>query len=194
MASKRHMEDRLRHVGSVRVGADLEVIGQECRLRNVGCVFVWQFAADNLEAELQKLQPGDTVFVVSINLLAPPIGKSVDYICMLLDAGVTLVTLDEKLTISPVVGNTHSEVFRALASCLMVWERRRTEARKRTLETKQKQAGRQPKLSADDGARVMAMLKEPGATVPKVAVALGIGRTTLYRFLQDVGHRLVGKP
>lgn len=194
VVNKLRTEERSRRVGLTRTDIGVDVPEQERRLRSAGCVDVRQFTADNIDAEFRRFQEGDTVFIVSISMIGPPIGRVVEYVCMLIDSKVTLVAIDENLEICPAVANAQSEVFRGLASCMLAWERRRAEARRRTLELKQKRAGRQPKLSENDSARVIAMLKEPGATVPKVAANLGIGRTTLYRYLQDVGYDVNGKP
>lgn len=177
-----------RRVGLIRAGTEDGMAAQALRLREAGCAEIRRLGPPASWPDFDFLCAGDAVVVASLDVLGPPLRGAVARVQELLDRGVFLTTLDEGLRVTPAGGDPQSAVFAALGGCMRVWEQRRTEARGRTLRSRQGRAGRRPKLAADDGDRVLALLGAPGAKVPEVARFLGVGRTTLYRFLQGIGH------
>lgn len=172
-------------IGVAVLAASADSDEQERRLQLAGCGEVRRIHAHDLDATLRAITSGTTIVLVSLGLLGPPLRSLVSRVAAALDAGIDVITLDEGLVVSSSTADPSAAPFRSMAQLLTTWEQHRTERRRRTIKARQVRAGRKPRLVAEDGARIRAMLDAPGATVPRIARALGVGRTTLYRYLRN---------
>lgn len=177
-----------RRVGLIHTREDEETASQAQQLSEAGCTELCHLDPLNIDGTFEHLRVGDTLVVPSLDVLGPPLRGAIMQVHHLLAQGVCLVALAEGLHMTPSADDRQSAVFLTLNKCVKIWEQSRTEARKRTLQSRHKRAGRHPKLTAADEARVLDLLSASGASVSKVARTLVVGRTTLYRYLSQFGH------
>lgn len=129
-------------------------------------------------------QDGDVVVVVSLDRIGRPMRSLLQSVADLCGAGVRLRCLDGSVDIGAVSrGCGQAQIIDALVGCLHLWETSRTRHRGRTMAQRGSRPGAQAKLAALSPDDVLTMLQKPGVTRTSVARELGVGRTTLYRYL-----------
>ena len=128
---------------------------------------------------------GDTVLVVvALDRLGRPLGRVLRSLSRFRAAGVHIRSLEDGIDIDMTPeGRAQARVVDALSSCIDRWEGLRTQHRVETMAERRSRPGVQPKLANSSPDQVMAMLGRPGASRASVARELGVGRTTLYRYL-----------
>jgi DNA invertase Pin-like site-specific DNA recombinase len=127
----------------------------------------------------------DTVLVVvALDRLGRPLGKVLRSLSRLRAAGMKIRSLEGGIDIDTTPeGSAQGRVVDALSSCVDRWEGMRARHRGETMAERRVRPGAQPKLAATSPEQVLAMLGRPGASRASVAKELGVGRTTLYRYL-----------
>lgn len=123
------------------------------------------------------LEPGDKIKVYDLTCLPVNTATLVRMIVKLLRGGVAIELCSPGLVIDP---DTNEDMVRLLVALDSHW--RRVHGMK-THPTNSK-TGRKPLLTADRLNEIKAMLAEKDATYDSVAEDLGVGRTTLYDYLQ----------
>ncbi|NPD66272.1 recombinase family protein (plasmid) [Lichenicola cladoniae] len=132
-----------------------------------------------------KMTGGDIVLViVALNRLGRPLGRVLRSLSRFRAAGVHIRCLEEGIDIDTTPeGRAQARVVDALSSCMDRWEGLRAQHRGDTMAERRIRPGVQPKLANSSPDQIMAMLGRPGASRASVARELGVGRTTLYRYL-----------
>ena len=135
--------------------------------------------------ELVKMMTGNTVLVVvALDRLGRPLGQVLASLSRFRAAGVHIRSLEGGIDIDTTPeGRAQGRVVDALSNCVDGWEASRAQHRSETMAERGSRPGAQPKLANSSPDQVLAMLGRPGASRTSVARELGVGRTTLYRFL-----------
>jgi DNA invertase Pin-like site-specific DNA recombinase len=136
--------------------------------------------------ELVKAMSGDTVLVVvALDRLGRPLGRLLESLSRFKKAGVCIRSLEDGVDMDMTPeGRAQGRIIDALSSCTNGWEARRAQHRAETMAERGSRPGAQPKLGSSSPEQVLVMLTRPGASRASVARELGVGRTTLYRFLR----------
>ena len=134
---------------------------------------------------LADMAATDTVLVVvALDRLGRPLGKVLRSLSRLRAAGMKIRSLEGGVDIDTTPeGSAQGRVVDALSSCLDRWEGIRAQHRGETMAERRIRPGVQPKLATTTPEKVRAMLERPGASRTSVAKELGVGRTTLYRYI-----------
>lgn len=158
------------------------------RLRQAGAVRIHHETDATRRPVLRgivKMTGGDIVLViVALNRLGRPLGRVLRSLSRFQAAGVHIRCLEEGIDIDTTPeGRAQARVVDALSSCMDRWEGLRAQHRGETMAERRIRPGVQPKLANSSPDQIMAMLGRPGASRASVARELGVGRTTLYRYL-----------
>lgn len=137
---------------------------------------------------IAKMTGSDIVLVVvALDKLGRPLSRMLRSLSRFRAAGVHIRSLEDGIHIDTTLeGRAQARVVDALSSCMDRWEGLRAQHRGETMAKLQIRPGAQPKLANSSPDQVMAMLGRPGASRASVARELGVGRTTLYRYLGRV--------
>jgi DNA invertase Pin-like site-specific DNA recombinase len=129
-------------------------------------------------------QEGDVLTIVALDRLGRPIRSLLRSIAGMCARGVRFRCLNGGVDIDLTRhGIAQARVIDALVGCLNVWEGGRTRNRGQTMAERGRRPGAQLKLGTASPDAVVEMLRRPGASRASVARQLGVGRTTLYRYL-----------
>lgn len=160
------------------------------RLRGAGVTKIHYEADDGsrrpvLRQVVQSLHEGDTLIVVALDRLGRPLQSLVRTLGGLRAGGVALQCIEGDVNLSdPRDGTAQARMIDAIVHCLAVWDASTAEHRGKTMAGTGRRPGAHPKLGAFSVEEVQSMLEQPGASRTSVAKQLGVGRTTLYRFLR----------
>lgn len=141
--------------------------------------------AVELEHALMALRPGDTLVVWRLDRLAGSVSELIRIVTTdLKDRGIGFESLMEKIDTSTAAGN----MFFQIAAVFAEYERNvlieRTHAGLKAARARGRKGGRRQKLS-DSKVRELQVLAQDGSIpLAKIARDNGIGRTTLYNYLQ----------
>lgn len=133
---------------------------------------------------LETCRSCDVVVVVSLDRIGQPLRHLLRSMAALSDRGIGLRCLEGGVNLGAnPAGRAQVRLVSALVECLDIWEECRSQRRSATMKERGNRPGAHPKLRGAFLSQVLAMLNRPGATQVSVARELGVGRTTLYRFL-----------
>lgn len=165
--------DALNEVGADRVFTDHGISGSAAQ-------------RPALDRCLDQLRHGDTLVVWRLDRLARSLRHLLDLVEQLAGRGVYLRSLTEQIDTSSASGRLVLSVFGALAEFERELIKERTAAGLAAARTRGARIGRPSRLegAALDQARA---LVASGHRVCDVARTLGVGRSTLYRVLDQVG-------
>ncbi len=181
-------EDATRVVGYVSALHADDARIQEARLREHGAeiLFTQMDRRDRsaLARMLGEIRPGDVLLVVSLDRLGRSLDELIHALNGTLGAGATIRTLDGSVDLSSAEGGGYQRrLLDTLISCPKVWRKERASTLSETMASGGRAPGAPAKLSSVSRGEIDDLLRAPGATRKSVAKQLGIGRTTLYRFL-----------
>ncbi len=177
-------------VGYARVStADQDLAGQHLRLERIGVVRIFEDVATGrtighrpgLAEALNYLRPGDTLAVVRLDRLGRSLRELVELVELLKGRNVGLRSLEESIDTSTAAGGLAFHFFAAMAE----FERRLIAERTRDGIAAARAKGRVPGRPNQDARAASArLLVQDGMPPGEAAEQLGIGRTTLYRYLR----------
>jgi DNA invertase Pin-like site-specific DNA recombinase len=130
-----------------------------------------------LAKEGHELMRGDRIKIYDFTCLPLNTMTLVRMMVKVLRRGITIEFCAPKIVIEPDDG---SDLFRLVAALDNHW--RRVHGMK--THSSDSKPGRKPRLTDDQLSDIRQMLDMSGATVASVAKSLGVGRTTLFDFLQ----------
>jgi DNA invertase Pin-like site-specific DNA recombinase len=148
------------------------------------------FETDNLHRPvlrdlMKKMSDDTTLVVVALDRLGRPLSRLLESLSRLKKAGVRIRSLEGGVDMDMTPeGRAQGRIVDALFNCTNGWEARRAQRRAETMAERGSRPGAQPKLGSSSPEQVLFMLGRPGASRTSVARELGVGRTTLYRFLR----------
>lgn len=133
--------------------------------------------ADRLAKDGKALQAGDRLRIYDLSCISINTTSLIRFFSDLLDDGIAIECAMPPIVIEPDAGN---DLFRLVHALDSHW--RQVHGMK--THPSDAKTGRKPLLSEDQLPEIRERLALPGATVAKVAKTLGVGRTTLFDFLQ----------
>jgi DNA invertase Pin-like site-specific DNA recombinase len=178
-------------LGYARVSTDdQDLAGQRQRLESIGALRIFEdvvsgkiFERPGLTELLGYIRPGDTLAVVRLDRLGRSLRELLDVVETLKKQGVALLSLEEKIDTSSAAGELVFHVFGAIAQ----FERRLIAERTRDGMNAARAKGSKPGRPALDQEKLNAalLLVKSGMSPTQAARQTGLGRSTVYREIQD---------
>ena len=134
---------------------------------------------------LKYLRDGDTLIVWRLDRLGRNMRSIVNTIHDLTERGITLRSLQDGVDTSTSTGRMVAVILTSIAEYERELVRERTALKLAHARKSGVKFGRPTKLNGDQAALARRM-KESGETAATICKTLGIGRTTLYRYLGEV--------
>lgn len=159
-------------------------------LREAGCERIFEETAGGskrerpeLQAALDFMQSGDTLVIWKLDRLARSTRQLLETVERLLQREIGLKTLTQNIDTTTAGGRLIFTVFVAIAEFEQEIIRERTCAGLDAARARGRKGGRPRVLSEKDLKEARALLTDPDITVEDVARRLGVGSSTLYRYL-----------
>ena len=178
-------------LGYARVSTDdQDLAGQRKRLTSAGAFRVFEdvisgktFDRPGLTGLLDHIRPGETIAVVRLDRLGRSLRELLEVVETLKKRGIALLSLEEKIDTSSAAGELVFHVFGAIAQ----FERRLIAERTRDGMNAARAKGRKPGRPALDQEKLDAamLLMKGGMSPTQAARQTGLGRSTVYREIQD---------
>lgn len=167
---------------------------QQLALTKAGCirVFTDKLSGKNtnrpeLAACLNYLRPGDTLTVLSLDRLARSLPDLISIVGDLRRREVGFKSLHENLDTTTPAGRLIFHVFAALAEFIRELIVEGTNEGLAAARARGKRLGRPPAMDEEMVARARRMLTQPEETVASIAALLGVSRSTLYKYVPELG-------
>ena len=183
-------------VGYARVSRqDQRLEPQHDALLADGCERVFEEKVSSREADRKALREafeycreGDVLVVARLDRLGRSLRELIDLVGELEGRGVGFRSLKESLDTTTAGGRLIFHVFGALAEFEREIIRERTMAGLESARARGRHGGR-PRALDEGKARLARRLKNDGEhSVEEICSILGVGRSTLYRYLSDSGR------
>jgi len=159
-------------------------------LREAGCERLFEETASGaqrdrpgLKAALAFMRPGDTLVVWKLDRLARSTRQLLATVEHLAERDIGLKILTQNMDTTSAGGRLIFTVFSAIAEFEREVIRERTRAGLDAARARGRKGGRPRALSEKDLKQARALLADPEITVEDVARRLGVGPSTLYRYL-----------
>ena len=189
-------------VGYARVSRqDQRLESQRDALSADGCERIFEEKVSSREAERQALREafeycrkGDVLVVARLDRLGRSLRELIDLVGELEGRGVGFRSLKESLDTTTAGGRLIFHVFGALAEFEREIIRERTMAGLESARARGRHGGR-PRALDEGRAKLARRLKEEGEhSIEEICSMLGVGRSTLYRYLSEDGKRATTAP
>lgn len=165
---------------------------QHDALNQAGCVRLFTDHASGkldsrpqLDQLLQTLLPGDTLIVWRLDRLGRSLKHLIEVVTELGERGVAFRSITEAIDTSTAGGRLIFHIMGALAEFERQLISERTHAGLQAARARGRHGGRPPALSADQQVLLRQLYDERQHTVSQIANMLGIGRATVYRYLNQ---------
>ena len=159
-------------------------------LNEAGCERVFKEAVSGakrerpeLQAALDFMHAGDTLVIWKLDRLARSTRQLLDTVEGLSQRNIGLKTLTQDIDTTTAGGRLIFTVFGAIAEFEREVIRERTRAGLDAARSRGRKGGRPRALAEKDLKQARALLADPEITVEDVARRLGVGASTLYRYL-----------
>ncbi|HEY5868121.1 MAG TPA: recombinase family protein [Candidatus Tectomicrobia bacterium] len=184
-------------VGYARVSLPEQHLAlQTDALQRAGCERLYTDTVSGGQAERpglrtarEVLRAGDTFVVWKLDRLGRSLSHLVDTIQDLHQQGIHFKSLQENIDTTSGAGKLVFHLFAALAEFERDLIRERTRAGLAAARERGKLGGRTKALRPHQAARVRALYNARELSVPEICVLFGIGKTTVYRYLQHPARR-----
>lgn len=178
-------------VGYARVSTSDQDLGLQLdALTKAGCEKIFDDIASGakderkgLNAALEFMRAGDTFVVWKLDRLSRSLQQLLELVSRLEKAEIGLNSLKDKIDTTTPGGKLVFHVFGALAQFEAEVIRERTNAGLAAARARGRKGGRPFKLDEKKVAMARQLLKDKTTTVTEVSKALGISRSTLYRYV-----------
>ncbi len=183
-------------IGYARVSTrDLKPHLQLDALREAGCERIFEETASGakrdrpeLTSALDYLRAGDSLVVWKLDRLARSTRQLLETVERLEQRGIGLKILAQNIDTANAGGRLIFTVFSAIAEFEREIIRERTRAGLDAARARGQTGGRPRALTEKDLREARALLIDPAITVEDVARRLGVGPSTLYRYLPAARH------
>ena len=180
-------------VGYARVSTHEQNLDlQNDALKKAGCKKIFTDNAsgslqdrDGLSRALDSLRPSDTLVVWKLDRLGRSLSHLVGLVEELKDRGVFFRSLQENIDTSSGVGKLVFHIFASLAEFERDIVRERTMAGLASARVRGRMGGRPKALDEKKIALAQAMHHDKKIPIKEICSTLGVGRTTLYRYLNN---------
>lgn len=159
-------------------------------LKKAGCERIFEETASGtkrdrpeLQSVLDFIRAGDTLVIWKLDRLARSTRQLLDTVEELAKLGIGLKTLTQDIDTNTAGGRLIFTVFGAIAEFEREIIRERTCAGLDAARVRGRKGGRPRMLTEKDLKQARALLTDPEITVEDVARRLGVGPSTLYRYL-----------
>lgn len=191
-------------IGYARVSIqDQKLSLQLDALQNAGCEKIYQEKASGAKTDrpeltrlLEHVREGDTLLIWKLDRLGRSLAHLIELVNLLESRGVGLVSLNDPVDTTTAQGRLVFRIFASLAEFERELIRERTQAGLASARRRGQPRGRKKGLSekAEDKSRIAESLyKEGKLSVNKIALQLGISKSTLYDYLKHRGVEIGGK-
>lgn len=140
---------------------------------------------EQLAAALDYLRPGDVLVVWKLDRLGRSLLHLIQTVNDLAARGIAFRSLKENLDTGTATGKLIFHIFGALAEFERDMIRERAEAGRAAAKARGRTGGRPAMMTPDKLAAAQALIAA-GSTAKAAAAAIGVGRATLYRHLEEV--------
>jgi DNA invertase Pin-like site-specific DNA recombinase len=137
-----------------------------------------------LEVALSHLRKGDTLVVWRLDRLGRSITHLIQTVSGLAERGVGFKSLTENIDTTTSGGKLVFHIFGALAEFERDIIRERTNAGLQAARARGRKGGRPKALSPKKAAMLQALYADKSNSIEDICKALGIGRTTFYRYVK----------
>lgn len=169
---------------------DQHLDGQLMALRNAGCERIFQDHGAGglsskrvqLQAVLEAVQPGDTLIVWRLDRLARSMFELVNIVMDLHERGVAFRSLCEHIDVNSAFGELVLHILSAIAHFERALIVKRTVAGMQAARARGVQFGRRPVMDSEAVQEAQCLLRD-GLSVEQAASEMGVGRSTLYRYM-----------
>jgi DNA invertase Pin-like site-specific DNA recombinase len=179
-------------IGYARISTHDQTLAlQQDALEKAGCEKIFTDRVSGTKAQriglteaLSHLREGDTLVVWRLDRLGRSLRHLIDTITELNARGVGFKSLTENIDTTTSGGKLVFHIFGALAEFEREIIRERTQAGLASARSRGKLGGRPKALSAKEVQMLRNMANDPSLTVSDICQALGIGRSTFYRYVK----------
>jgi len=180
-------------IGYARVSTQDQQLGaQEDALRQAGCERIYTDKVSGTRADrpglaqaLDVLRKGDSLVVWKLDRLGRSLSHLVQLVNDLKDQGIGFKSLQENIDTTSGVGKLVFHLFASLAEFERDLIRERTQAGLVAARARGKKGGRPKVMDAKKVTLAQAMYRDKQNSVKDICTTLGIGKTTLYRYLNQ---------
>jgi DNA invertase Pin-like site-specific DNA recombinase len=170
-------------------------------LKQAGCeeLFVDKSARSNAERKglgeaLLFVRPGDTMVVWKLDCLSSSLNHLIKTLNMLKERGVDFISLTEKIDTTMPDGQWTFHLIGLLAEFDRDLSRSRTDPGLAVARARGRNGGRPKKLLTPDKVILAQhMYADKSLSIQEICSALGISRTTLYRYVGKTGEKDASK-
>ncbi|MEL6688363.1 MAG: recombinase family protein [Pseudomonadota bacterium] len=184
--------------GYARVSTPEQNVGfQIAALKEAGCseknIFVDEGVSGvarerpALREVISNLEPGDTLIVWRLDRIARSMLDLVDTVTTLHNRGISFRSLTEHIDLSNAVGEFILHILSAVAAFERALIIERTKAALNEAKARGVILGRPPVINGEMLREALTLLRL-GMCVKDVAIQIGVGRSTLYRYLQELAQ------
>ncbi len=180
-------------VGYARVSTQGQDLALQCDdLEQAGCTVVFQDVASGaktdrpqLEACLEHLEAGDTLVVWRLDRLGRSMRHLVDVVESLRTRGVAFRSLRDGMvdTTTP-SGELVFHIFAAMAQFERSLIQERVQAGLKAARARGRKGGRKSITGDDSRVKAVKAMYQGGAQVEDICASMGVGKTTVYRWLK----------
>ncbi len=183
-------------IGYARVSTrDQNLDHQLHALKVAGCqkTFADKKSGKNAEREelaacLDYLRAGDTLVVASLDRLGRSLQDLIAIVADLRRRGIGFRSLHEALDTTTPGGRLVFHVFAALAEFIRELIVDGTHEGLAAARARGQRLGRPPAMTVEQVRQARALLTRPDESVSSIARLFGVSRTTLYKYVPELGH------
>jgi DNA invertase Pin-like site-specific DNA recombinase len=163
-------------------------------LTEAGCARIFTDKKSGKNAEREELwkaldyaRPGDTLVVPSLDRLGRSIQDLIAIVSGLRKRGIGFQSLHEALDTTTPGGRLVFHVFAALAEFIRELIVQGTHEGLAEARARGERIGRPPAMTEEQIRHARALLAQPDNTVASIAKLLGVSRTTIYKYIPELG-------
>jgi len=179
-------------IGYARVSSDDQSLDlQRDALRQAGCERIYEEKESGGKVDrpellrlMEALRQGDTLVVWRLDRLGRSLKHLIETVEQLEAIGVGFQSVTEAIDTTTSGGKLVFHIFAALAEFERTLIRERTRAGLKAARARGRQGGRPLTLSEDKRRMAQVLRDDPKQSVASICTALGITRTTFYRYTQ----------
>lgn len=184
-------------IGYARVSTTAQLLDRQLRaLGDVGCTTVFSDQLSGRDADRPQLQAclaylraGDTLVVPSLDRLSRSLQDLITLVAQLRRRGIGFRSLHENLDTTTPGGRLVFHVFAALAEFIRELIVDGTREGLAAARARGVRLGRPPAMTPEQVRHARDLLARPDNTVSSIARLLGVSRSTIYKYVPDLGGR-----
>ena len=188
-------------IGYARVSSDDQSLDlQRDALRQAGCERIYEEKESGGKVDrpellrlMEALRSGDTLVVWRLDRLGRSLKHLIETVEQLEAMKVGFQSVTEAIDTTTSGGKLVFHIFAALAEFERTLIRERTRAGLKAARARGRQGGRPMTLSEDKRRMAQALRDDPKQSVASICKALGITRTTFYRYTQGNSQNSEGR-